>query len=77
MIGNEYFRKVRWQRSLKKAEGEDSEFELDAVFDGKPVELKEHRSNVFTLSFFKNEASSRVLNSLKTVYLFSWKSYKK
>ena len=52
---------------VKSFEGQEEDFEVDALFDGEPVESEENRSDVFTRPGVSEEASGRVLDHLESM----------
>ena len=50
---------------VESFEGQEEDFEVDALFDGEPVESEENRSDVFTRPGVCEKARSRVLDSIE------------
>ena len=48
-------------------EGQEEDFEVDALFDGEPVESEENRSDVFTRPGVSEKVRSRVLDHLESM----------
>ena len=48
-------------------EGQEEDFEVDALFDGEPVESEENRSDVFTRPGVSEKVHSRVLDHLESM----------
>ena len=47
-MGDEEVRQVGRGKVVESFEGQEEDFEVDALFDGEPVESEENRSDVFT-----------------------------
>ena len=66
-MGNEEVRQVGGGQVVEGFEGEEEYLEVDALFDGEPVERVEDGSDVFTGPGVGEEAGSRVLDHLKSM----------
>ena len=64
-MGDEEVRQVGRGKVVESFEGQEEDFEVDALFDGEPVESEENRSDVFTRPGVCEKARSRVLDSIE------------
>ena len=64
-MGDEEVRQVGRGQVVESFEGQEEDFEVDALFDGEPVESEENRSDVFTRPGVCEKARSRVLDSIE------------
>ena len=47
-MGGGEVRQVGWGQVVESFESQEEDFEINALFDGEPVESEENRSDVFT-----------------------------
>ena len=67
-------REIRWKRLVKETISlcQHCKFELNAVFDGQPMKLKEEGCDMVALAFTKDKTGCTVLDTLKAVELIRW-----
>ena len=66
-MGDKEVRQVGWGQVMESLEGLEEYFEIDALFDGEPVESGENGGDVFTGPGVSEEASSSVLDHLESM----------
>ena len=66
-VGDKEVRQVGWGQVVESFEGQEEYFEVNALFDREPVEGVENGGNVLTGPGVSEEASSRVLDHLKSM----------
>lgn len=67
---------IRGSLVVKGFVSEEKDFEVNAVFDGQPMEILKDWSDVLSGWSVSQQAGSRVLNILKFVELFEWEAVK-
>ena len=66
-MGDEEVRQVRGRQVVEGFEGEEEYLEVDALFNGEPVERLENGSDVFAGPVVGKEAGSRDLDQLESM----------
>ena len=66
-MGDKEVRQVGWGQVVESLKGQEEYFEINALFDGEPVESGENGGDVFTGLGVSKGASSRVLDRLESM----------